>query len=57
MCESEALNYFDIKNKIHAGWAAGKGQRVGSVIGIYPLESINICTRLYENPARVILLL
>lgn len=28
-----------MKNKFHAGWAAGKGQRVShSVIGIYPLE-------------------
>lgn len=57
MCDSEALNNFDMKNKFHAGWAAGKGQRVGSVIGIYPLENINICTRLCENPTRVILLL
>lgn len=57
MCESEALNNFDMKNKFHAGWVAGKGQRVGSVIRLYPLENINICTRLCEYPARVILLL
>lgn len=51
------LNNFDTKNKFRAGWAAGKGQRVSHrVIGIYPLD-INICTRLCENPARVILLL
>lgn len=42
MCESEALNNFNMKNKFHAGWPVGKGQWISSVIGIYPLENINI---------------